>query len=132
MVTKVSPALLDVLSLSAGAVLGANLRYWFGGWLSERLGNAFPYATLIVNLTGCLALGFVTTVLTGRYVVSPRLRIALTAGFLGAYTTFSTYEYESVNLMLTGHWGLGLLDLEESAILGAVAVGIGVLLGRMV
>jgi len=86
----------------------------------------------VVDLTGCFAAGFVMTVLTGRYVVSPRLRIALTAGFLGAYTTFSTYEYESVTLMLTGQWRLGLLNLEQSAILGAVAVGLGALLGRIV
>lgn len=132
MAIRLAPALLDALCLSAGAVAGANLRHWFGGWLVQRLGNAFPYATLVVNLTGCFAAGFVMTVLTGRYVVSPRLRIALTAGFLGAYTTFSTYEYESVTLMLTGQWRLGLLNLEQSAILGAVAVGLGALLGRIV
>lgn len=130
--TKITSAILDIISLSCGAAAGANLRYWFGGWLSERLGNTFPYATLIINITGSLALGFVMTLVTGRYVVSPRTRIGLTAGFLGAYTTFSTYEYESVNLMLTGHWGMGFLDLEESAILGAIAVAVGMLLARRI
>lgn len=72
------------------------------------------------------------TLTTQRYLANPRLRMALSTGFLGAYTTFSTYEYESVTLMLTGHWGLGLLALEESAILGAIAAAGGVMVARVV
>ncbi len=129
---KMTGPLGDILYLSLGAAAGANLRYWFGAWLSQRLSSTFPYATLIINVTGSLVLGFVMTLATQRYLVNPRLRMALTVGFLGAYTTFSTYEYESVSLMLAGQWRAGLLNLGESAIIGAVAVGVGVLLARAV
>jgi fluoride exporter len=129
---KMPGPLGDILVVSLGAAAGANARYWLGAWLSQRLASTFPYATLIINVTGSLALGFIMTLATQRYLVDPRLRIALTVGFLGAYTTFSTYEYESVNLMLAGQWGAGLLNLGESAIVGAIAVGAGVVLARIV
>ena len=70
------------------------------------------------------------TLVTDRFLVDPRWRLLVAIGFLGAYTTFSTYTYESVNLILNGQVGLGLLDLFGSSILGAVAVTAGILLGR--
>jgi len=129
---KTSGLLKDILCLSGGAAAGANLRYWLGAWLSQRLGGAFPYATLIINVTGSLILGLVMMLATQRYLINPRLRMALTVGFLGAYTTFSTYEYESVNLIMTGQWGTGLLNLGGSVIVGAVAAGVGSLLARII
>ncbi len=132
MFLKIPAVILDVAYLSLGAAAGANLRYWWGEWLAQQLGSAFPYATLVINLTGSLLLGFTMALTTQRYLVNPRLRMAVTAGFLSAYTTFSTYEYESVTLMVTGHLGRGTLVLGESAILGAIAAGAGMVLGRLV
>lgn len=122
----------DALLISLGAALGANARYWLGAWLARRWGSAFPYGTLVINLTGSLFLGFFITLATDRFLVDPRWRTAFAIGFLGAYTTFSTYTYESVALILNGHWALGLLNLLGSALLGAVTVGLGILLGRLV
>jgi len=118
--------------ISLGAILGVNLRYWVGGWAADRFGTTFPYGTLIINVTGSLILGFFMTLLTDRFLVDPRWRIFFAIGFLGAYTTFSTYTYESVNMILKGQVWLGLLDLFGSSILGAAAVMAGVLLGRAV
>jgi fluoride exporter len=118
------------LIISLGAILGANARYWVGGWAAERFGTTFPYGTLIINVTGSLILGFFMTLVTDRFLVDPRWRLLVAISFLGAYTTFSTYTYESVNLILKGQVWLGFLDLFGSSILGATAVTAGILLGR--
>ena len=79
----------NFLAISLGAVLGANARYWLGAWAAEKLGTAFPYGTLIINVTGSLILGFFLTLISGRYMVDTRWRMFVAVGFLGAYTTFS-------------------------------------------
>ena len=120
------------LLISLGAILGANVRYWVGGWAAERFGTAFPYGTLIINVTGSLVLGFFMTLVTDRFLVDPRWRLLVAIGFLGAYTTFSTYSYESVNLILKGQTWLGLVNLFGSSLLGAGAMLAGILLGKAV
>lgn len=118
------------LIISLGAVLGANARYWLGGWAAEKFGAAFPYGTLIINLSGSFILGIFVTLITDRFLVDPHWRLLIAIGFLGSYTTFSTYTYESVNLMLTGQPWLGLLNLFGSSLLGAIAAAAGILLAR--
>jgi fluoride exporter len=121
-----------VLLISLGAVLGANLRYFLGGWIAQRWGTQFPYGTLVINLTGSLILGFFMTLLTGRFLIDPRWRLFFAVGFLGAYTTFSTYTFESLNLLLSGNWVLGTLNLLGSALLGGLAALLGVGLARLI
>jgi len=120
------------LIISLGAILGANARYWLGGWAADRFGTTFPYGTLIINVTGSLVLGFFITLVTDRFLVDPRWRLLVAIGFLGAYTTFSTYTYESMNLILSGQVWLGLVDLFGSSILGAAAMLAGIFLGKAV
>ena len=122
----------NFILISLGAIFGANARYWLGGWVAERYGTSFPYGTLLINVTGSLVLGFFLTLATERFLLDPRWRLVIAIGFLGGYTTFSTYTYESVNLILTGQWFMGLLNLFGSAILGAMAVVFGIFLGRLV
>lgn len=119
-----------VLWISIGAVLGANARYWLGVWAARRWGTAFPWGTLIINLSGSFLLGLFMTLVTGRYPVDPHWRLLVTVGFFGAYTTFSTFTYESINLFLKGQWLAGLLNVVGSAVLGLLAAGIGVYLGK--
>lgn len=119
------------LLISLGAVLGANLRYWFSLWAGQRWGIQYPIATFLINLTGSLVLGFFITVISERFLIDPRWRVFFAIGFLGSYTTFSTYTYESITLILAGNWLSGLLNLFGSAVLGALASILGIFLGRL-
>lgn len=118
------------LIISIGAVLGANARYWLGGWAAEKFGTSFPYGTLIINLTGSFVLGLFITLISDRFLLDPNWRLFVAIGFLGSYTTFSSYTYESVNLILTGQPWLGLMDLFGSSFLGGLAAVAGVLFAR--
>ena len=131
MAEKRRKELTAVLWISLGAVLGANLRYFLGGWIAQRWGASFPWGTLVINLTGSLILGFFMTLITGRLLVDPRWRLFFAIGFLGSYTTFSTYTLESISLLTSGNWSSGALNLFGSAFLGALAALIGVSLARL-
>ena len=121
-----------ILFISIGAVLGANARYWLSDWVAQKVGAAFPYGTLLINLSGSFLLGLLMTLAAERFLLDPRWRLTLAVGFLGAYTTFSTYTYESLNLMLKGDWSAGLFNLLGSSVLGLAAVALGVFLGKSI
>lgn len=120
-----------VLWISMGAVLGANLRYWVGDWAAQRFGSGFPYGTMLINLTGSFLLGLIVSMSMENFIIDPRLRLLLTVGFLGSYTTFSTYAYESIALISQGQWGLGLFNLIGSSLLGALFAVLGIWLGKV-
>lgn len=127
-----SEAMEKILIISIGAVLGANARYWLGGWAAEKFGTAFPYGTFIINLTGSFILGLFITLVTDRFLVDPNWRLLVTIGFLGSYTTFSSYTFESMSLILENQWLPGLFNLFGSAFLGGLAVLLGVVLARAI
>lgn len=112
--------------------MGANLRFWVADWAAQRLGANFPYGTFIINLTGSLLVGFFLTLATERLMIDTRWRLLISIGFLGAYTTFSTYAYESFNLLVKGQWLAGLGNLIGSTLLGVLAVGLGIYLGKAI
>lgn len=118
------------LLISAGAVLGANARYWIGTWAAQKWGASFPYGTLLINVTGSLLLGLFMALTAERFVIDPRLRLLIATGFLGAYTTFSTFTYESMTLLTKGALMPGLLNILGSTALGLLAVGAGIWLGK--
>ena len=120
-----------VLWISIGAVLGANLRYWVGDWAAQRYGSSFPYGTMLINLTGSFLLGLIISLTLEYFIIDPRLRILLTIGFLGSYTTFSTFAHESVTLISQGQWWLGLLNLIGTSLLGALFAALGIWLGKI-
>jgi CrcB protein len=119
-----------VLWISIGAVLGANLRYWIGDWVAQRFGSGFPFGTLLINISGSFLLGLVVSMTLENFIIDPRLRLLITIGLLGSYTTFSTYAYESVALLSQGQWTLGLFNLLGSSVLGAIFAFLGVWLGK--
>jgi CrcB protein len=86
------------LLIAAGAALGANARYLVNMWAVGRFGADFPYGTLLVNISGSFILGFLLTFSTDRFSLSPDMRLLIAVGFLGSYTTFSSYAVESLNL----------------------------------
>jgi CrcB protein len=120
------------LIISVGAIFGANARYWIGDWAAQKFGANFPYGTFIINLTGSLLIGFFLTLATERLMIDPKLRLLIAVGFLGAYTTFSTYAYESFTLIFNGQWLTGLINLFGSTLLGVLAIGLGVYLGKAI
>jgi len=120
-----------VLWISIGAVLGANLRYWIGDWVAQRFGSGFPFGTLLINISGSFLLGLVVSMTLENFIIDPRLRLLITIGLLGSYTTFSTYAYESVALLSQGQWALGLFNLLGSSVLGAIFAFLGVWLGKI-
>ncbi|MBK8049611.1 MAG: fluoride efflux transporter CrcB [Anaerolineales bacterium] len=120
------------LLISIGAILGANARYLVNVWAAERIGASFPYGTLLVNVSGSLVLGFIVGAAAGRLVISSDLRLLLGVGFLGAYTTFSSYAVESVELIRTGNLALGLLNIAGNNLLALAAALFGVLIAHWI
>lgn len=119
-----------VFIVGLGGFVGANVRYWLGAWIDAQFGLRFPLGTFIINLTGSLLLGFVATLAVERALVDPRWRLAIAIGFVGAYTTFSTFTYESVKLLEAGAYGLAALNVFGSTALGLIGAGLGIALAR--
>jgi CrcB protein len=113
-------------------VLGANARYWIINWFETRFGMLFPYGTLFINITGSFLLGLIMAFLGARLVDDPTYRLLLGTGFLGAYTTFSTFSYDTVLLLERGDFMHALANVLLSAGVSVGAAYLGVLLGRAI
>ncbi len=109
--------------------LGSGARYLVGRWAFERLGSAFPFGTLLVNVAGCFALGAVAH-LAASSSWSPELRAALTVGFLGGFTTYSSFNHETLGLLASGATGVALLNIATTLAAGLVAGWLGLMFGR--
>jgi len=125
---RVTPFLI----VGLGGFLGANLRFLVGGWAADRFGIAFPLGTLLINVTGCFVIGFFLTLATERLIAPPSLRLFFVTGFLGAYTTFSTFAFESVALMETRALVFAAANLVGSVLLGIAAVILGIIIARVI
>jgi fluoride exporter len=117
--------------LSVGGALGVNARYWLGWVINRWVSHPFPWATFTINVSGSFAIGFLTTVLA-RWLPHQNVRLFVLVGFLGGYTTFSTFAFESLTLWERGEAGMSLTNLVGSVVAGVVAVGLGVGLARAV
>jgi CrcB protein len=120
---------LKVTALSVGGIVGVNVRYWLGVWMSRWASPQFPWATVVVNIAGSFLIGFLTVALA-RWLPHPNLRLLLITGFLGALTTFSTFENESLGLWERGQHALMAANLAGSVALGFAAVVLGTALAR--
>ncbi len=121
--------LSKVVVLSVGGSLGVNARYWLGVWISGFAGPRFPWATFVINVSGSFAIGFLTFGLA-RWLPHPNLRLLLLTGFLGGYTTFSTFEYDLLALWERGEHRMAAANLFGSVGLGFAAVLLGTALAR--
>jgi len=121
---------MTVAAIAVAGALGALMRFGIEGLVSNRWPGAFPWGTFVVNVTGAFALGFVFVLLTERVTIDAWARSALTIGFLGAYTTFSTLSFETYRLFEDGAIGLALANSLGSLAAGLVAVYLGVVAGR--
>jgi CrcB protein len=118
-----------VIVLSIGGTLGVNARYWLGAWINRWTSPQFPWATFAINITGSFLVGFLTIALT-RWMPHPNIRLMLITGFLGGYTTFSTFENDSLTLWERGEGMLMAANLIGSVTAGLAAVLLGAALAR--
>jgi CrcB protein len=116
--------------VALGGAAGSVTRYLVDGWVLDRTGTAFPYGTLVINLSGSFVLGLLAALTMDRALLPAEIRGPLMIGFLGAYTTFSTLMLESWRLLEGGQAVLALVNAAGSVAIGLVAVGAGLLLGR--
>jgi CrcB protein len=121
---------VTVIGIAVAGALGALARYGVEGAVSHRWPGAFPWGTFVVNVSGAFLLGFLFVLLTERFTIDAWARSALTIGFLGAYTTFSTLSFETYRLIEDGAIGLAVANSLGSLAAGLVAVYLGVVAGR--
>jgi fluoride exporter len=110
------------LLIAIGGALGSIARYWVGSTIAGRMGIRFPYGTLIVNITACIVIGFSLTYMSRRADLNPAWRYLIPIGFIGAYSTFSTYEWETLSTLRAGAFFLAALYAGGSLLLGLIAV----------
>ena len=118
------------LLIGIGGFLGANARYLVAGWITARLGASFPYGTLVINISGSFILGFFLIFISER-LVHANWRLFFAIGFLGAYTTFSTFSFENLALIQERSYVLALVNMLGSVFLGLVAVVAGIIVARL-
>jgi CrcB protein len=119
------------LLIAMGGALGSMARYWVGATIGSRMGVRFPYGTLAVNLTACLVIGFTITWLGERVEFNPAWRFLIAVGFVGAYSTFSTYEWETLATLRSGAFAMAALYSLGSVILGLGATWCGAALAEI-
>ena len=113
------------LLIAFGGALGSMARYWVGSAIANKMGTKFPYGTFVINITACVIIGFSLTVLAKRADLNPAWRFLVPVGFIGAYSTFSTYEWETLSTIRTGAFLLAAVYAVSSLILGLAAVWAG-------
>lgn len=115
-----------------GGCLGSILRFWLGGLIGSRMGARFPYGTFVINISGSFLIGLVFAVLTIKTQWSPNWRYLIPIGFLGGYTTFSSFEFETLRAVQDGQIGTGVLYVALSVVIGFVAAWGGMVAGRAI
>jgi CrcB protein len=121
-----------VIAVALASAAGGLARYGFGGALARRSRGAFPWETFLINVSGAFVLGLLFVLFTERYAVAPWLRAALLVGFLGSYTTFSTWTLETWRLIEDGAYATALANIVGSVAVGLAATFGGIVLGRAV
>lgn len=114
-----------------GGGLGAAARYWLSGFVYRFLDPVFPYGNLAVNVTGCVLIGLLMAIFENRYTVEPVIRIFLTIGVLGGFTTFSSFSYETVALFRDGEFLYAGLNIALSVMLCLAGTYAGLILGKL-
>jgi CrcB protein len=118
------------LLVAVGGGAGALARFVAASAIMTRFGGKFPLGTFVINVTGSFMIGFLMTLLTERFQFDPRWRLLLVVGFLGGYTTFSSFEWENYSSVRDGALWTAMLNVVASVMLGYVAVWLGSMLAR--
>lgn len=124
--------MIKFLYLIVGGIAGTVSRYLLSGAVHEVTGAGFPYGTLVVNLVGCFGIGVFAALSDEKFVLGPEMKILLMAGFCGAFTTFSTFIFETSNLVKDGENFRALANVLLSVLLGFVVFRLGYFLGEII
>jgi CrcB protein len=120
------------VELVIGGSIGTIARYLLGGFVYGVLGTSFPYGTLVINLLGCLLIGFLSTMADEKFLLGSNVRVMLMIGFCGAFTTFSTLILESNNLVRDGEMMRAFMNIFISVIAGFILFRVGVLVAEII
>ncbi len=123
--------LTPYLAISVGGALGANARYLLASWATAQWGTQFPVGTLLINVSGSCVLGVYLTLAIERFTGHPAVRLFVATGFLGAYTTFSTFSVEALQLIESGDAPAGMGYMVASVVLSIGAAAIGMIFAHM-
>lgn len=115
-----------------GGGVGSVFRYLVSGWVYAVWGSNFPYGTLAVNLAGSFIIGFFLTLAEDKFLISPDIRVLVAIGFVGGFTTFSTFTYETMKLLRNGSFIIGGLNIVVSMTIGLIAVWFGSILAGLI
>jgi len=122
---------ISIYLIAAGGALGSVARYWVGSTISGRMGTRFPFGTMVINISACLVIGFTLTYFGKRADLNTAWRFMAAIGFIGAYSTFSTYEWETLSTLRSGAYFLGVFYAAGSLILGLAATWCGTALADL-
>jgi fluoride exporter len=121
----------NFLAISAGAIVGANARYFITRFAAKALGPMFPYGTLFINVTGSFIAGLFMIWTSERVIIDPRWRLLVVIGFCGGFTTFSSYAYETMAYLEQGQWALMISNVLANNVLCLIAAIVGMSLARV-
>jgi CrcB protein len=120
------------LMVAIGGALGSALRFWVGEYVGQRTGGRFPYGTFVINCTGSFLIGLVVTLLVETHPWGPTWRYLIAIGFIGGYTTFSTFELETFRRFQEGEALVASLNVILSVVVGFISVWLGVITGKAI
>jgi len=123
---------INYFIIGIGGFIGAITRYALATWIGQQWGRSFPLGTFVINVSGSFLIGLLMTLLAEKFMVNPQWRLLLVVGFLGAYTTFSTFEYETGGLLKDGEIMLATLNVVFSVFLGFVALKAGEVIAKSI
>ncbi len=122
----------NIIIIGIGGFLGAISRYGVALWIGQRWGRSFPLGTFVINVSGSFLIGLLMSLFTERFMVNPQWRLLLVVGFLGAYTTFSTFEYETGTLLKDSEWLIAGLNVVLSVFAGFIALKLGEVIAKSI
>jgi fluoride exporter len=124
--------MMNIFIIGIGGFVGAVSRYGLSLWIGQRWGRTFPLGTFVINVSGSFLIGLLMTVMAERFTVNPQWRLLLVVGFLGAYTTFSTFEYETGALLKDSEWAFAMLNIILSVVVGFIALKFGEVIAKAI
>lgn len=123
--------MVNIVLVFLGGGIGAAARYWLSGIVYQKMNTDFPYGTLAVNAIGCLLIGILMTAMEERFLAQPSLRVFLTIGILGGFTTFSSFSFETIALLRDGEILYALVNIFTSLFVCLFGTWVGMQIGKL-